>query len=123
MSIWNRVLRHYSQRPADSLKYKAACFLIENMPGHGWYEGEELNQYQRWLDSVYPDKESIFKSLLYEAFFQQPQATDSLVRYEDIEHLDSNFLITHIDSTFSAISKRPWLHTLSFEQFCEYSSL
>lgn len=115
-----QVLRHYSQRPADSLKYKAACFLIENMPGHGWYEGEELNQYQRWLDSVYHEKESIFKSILYEAFFQQPQATDSLVRYEDIEHLDSNFLITHIDSTFSAISKRPWLQTLSFEQLCEY---
>ena len=29
-----RVLQHYSQRPADSLKYQAALFLIENMPGH-----------------------------------------------------------------------------------------
>ena len=27
-----KVLRHYQQSPADSLKYKAACFLIENMP-------------------------------------------------------------------------------------------
>jgi hypothetical protein len=26
-----KVLRHYQKNPADSLKYKAACFLIENM--------------------------------------------------------------------------------------------
>jgi hypothetical protein len=27
------VLAHYIKDPADSLKYQAACFLIENMPG------------------------------------------------------------------------------------------
>lgn len=29
-----KVLLHYSQEKKDSLKLKAACFLIENMPGH-----------------------------------------------------------------------------------------
>jgi hypothetical protein len=29
-----KVLQHYSVNPGDSLKYKAAVFLIENMPGH-----------------------------------------------------------------------------------------
>jgi hypothetical protein len=28
------VLNHYKHNPADSLKYKATCFLIENMPVH-----------------------------------------------------------------------------------------
>ncbi|MDR1339639.1 MAG: hypothetical protein LBK58_06270, partial [Prevotellaceae bacterium] len=28
------VLAHYSEDAADSLKYRAACFLIENMPFH-----------------------------------------------------------------------------------------
>ena len=28
-----KVLAHYSQDPADSLKLRAAIFLIENMPG------------------------------------------------------------------------------------------
>ncbi len=28
------VLTHFSRLPEDSLKYKAARFLIENMPGH-----------------------------------------------------------------------------------------
>ena len=27
-----KVLEHYSQHQSDSLKYKAACFLIANMP-------------------------------------------------------------------------------------------
>lgn len=35
-----KVLNHYA---VDSLKYKAACFLIENMPYHYYYTGEEVN--------------------------------------------------------------------------------
>lgn len=115
-----QVLRHYSRNPDDSLKYKAACFLIENMPGHGWYEGAEWHTYQKWIDSAYHAKSFVFRVMLYEAFFQQPDATNDLVRYEDIQHIDSHFLITHLDSTFSAIRKRPWLTDLSFEQVCEY---
>ena len=34
---WEKVLAHYSQSPADTLKYQAAVFLISNMPGHYWY--------------------------------------------------------------------------------------
>ena len=32
-----KVLKRYSTDPADSLKYRAACFLIENMPGYHYY--------------------------------------------------------------------------------------
>lgn len=34
-----KVLTHFEN---DSLKYRAACFLIENMPYHDYYEGEGL---------------------------------------------------------------------------------
>lgn len=115
-----QVLSHYSRHPEDSLKYQAACFLIENMPGHGWYEGPELDKYKQWVDSAYSRMDFVFRATLHEAFFQQPQATRDLVRKEDIENLDSNFLITYIDSTFSAISKRPWLNEITFRQMCEY---
>lgn len=115
-----QVLNHYSRHPEDSLKYKAACFLIENMPGHGWYEGPELDKYKQWIDSAYRQMDFVFKATLYEAFFQQPHATHDLVRKEDIENLDSDFLITYIDSTFSAIGKRPWLQEITFRQMCEY---
>ena len=40
-----KVLSYYQMDPADSLKYKAACFLIENMPFYTYYKGERLDQY------------------------------------------------------------------------------
>ena len=40
-----KVLVRYAARPEDSLKYRAAVFLIENMPGHTYYRGEQLDNY------------------------------------------------------------------------------
>lgn len=45
----------------DSLKYKAAVFLIENLPFHYSYEGEPLNDYLKLFElhgkgTMYPDK-------------------------------------------------------------------
>lgn len=115
-----QVLRHYARSPADSLKYRAARFLIENMPGHGWYESEELDKFRHWADSVYADMDFVCRATLQEACLQWPEMQEGVVFCEDIEHLDSTFLITHIDSTFSGAARRPWLQTITFEQFCEY---
>lgn len=43
-----KVLRRYRQHAGDSLKYKAACFLIENMPFHVYSEGEQLENYKSY---------------------------------------------------------------------------
>lgn len=40
-----KVLGRYSAEPGDSLKYQAAVFLIENMPGHSYYAGRQLDHY------------------------------------------------------------------------------
>ena len=45
-----QVLDHYRN---DSLKYKAACFLIANMPGHYSYGGEVLDAYYFSVDSLF----------------------------------------------------------------------
>lgn len=66
------------------------------------------------------DKASFLKRLCTKHSFNNPVQRKGLVRYEDIEQLDSNFLITYIDSTFSAIRRRPWLKNLLFGQLCEY---
>ena len=39
-----QVLEHYKN---DSLKYRAACFLIKNMPGHYSYCGKITNTYNK----------------------------------------------------------------------------
>ena len=42
-----KVLCYYQKNLADSLKYKAACFLIENMPYYSYTYGEELEEYKK----------------------------------------------------------------------------
>jgi len=48
-----KVLAHYSQNPEDSLKLKAARFLIENMDTYYFFFSPELETYYRTLDSIY----------------------------------------------------------------------
>ena len=40
------VLNHYSQNEADSLKYRAACFLIENMREYFSIAGEDVEGFR-----------------------------------------------------------------------------
>ena len=41
-------LYYYKKNPSDSLKYKAACFLIENMPFYTYSSGEQLENYKSY---------------------------------------------------------------------------
>lgn len=41
-----KVLRHYE---SDTLKYRAACFLIENMPYHSYKDGKALEKYRKYF--------------------------------------------------------------------------
>ena len=41
-----KVLAHYASDPNDSLKYKSAVFLIENMPGHYSLKARELDSFR-----------------------------------------------------------------------------
>ena len=43
-----KVLHYYKKNPIDSLKYKAACFLIENMPFYIYSSGEQLENYKSY---------------------------------------------------------------------------
>ena len=45
------VLQHYSGDKADSLKYRAARFLIENLPLHYGYAGKGLEDFKCDFDS------------------------------------------------------------------------
>ncbi len=115
-----KVLKHYSDAPADSLKYRAACFLIENMPGHGWYEGDEPIRYRRWVDSLYGGIRDDQREMLYQAPLSKPFIVKELVRKEDLKCLKADFLIRHIERSFRAWQHLPWLSDLPFGDFCEY---
>jgi hypothetical protein len=112
------VLNHYKRHSADSLKYKAACFLIKNMPAHFYLKEnaelfpamDSLNR-SEWSDEeVYARFDSIRKRT-----FVSPR---EILR--DIETLSSDFLIRHIDQSFANRESSPWKNQVSFGNFCEY---
>ncbi|TKC57601.1 discoidin domain-containing protein [Pedobacter hiemivivus] len=112
-----RVLDHY-HTAKDSLKYKAACFLIENMPSHQYDEVhpklfhimDSLNRSQLSTDSVYKIFDSTRKTI----------PTPHRRNFSDIKTLSYDFLISHIDASFDAWYNAPWREKITFENFCEY---
>lgn len=111
-----QVLAYYKD---DTLKLRAAEFLIDNLPYH---EGV-----------VYTDMEP--QRLIYELFgsgkYTQFQSRDSVIRrygywgvknpnYRSDVYIDPDFLIDNIDWAFKVWKGQPWGKNIGFEQFCEY---
>lgn len=118
-----KVLRFYSRDTGDSLKYKAACFLIENMAHHYYYDGEQLDRYQNYYKALHNHKkrsadpvkilDSI--SMLYGSF-----SLKNLTPKYDLKELDSAYLCNNIEWSFKVWKEQPWGKNISFEDFCEY---
>ncbi|MCE5204774.1 MAG: discoidin domain-containing protein [Porphyromonadaceae bacterium] len=115
-----KVLKRYSKNATDSLKYKAACFLIENMPGYYYYEGEVLENYStyfKWLDDNKKRPGQIIESL--EQKYGVFDISKLKVKH-DIQEIDSAYLCENIDLSFEVWKKFPWCKNISFNDFCEY---
>lgn len=116
-----KVLAYFNSSPKDSLKYKSACFLIENMSGHVTCSSEEIQQYlvlkYEKLKDVTWDEYLLERLLLFRLSdsFQEKWQTK-----EDLETLTSDFLIAHIESVFRQKDNCTWLQDIDFNDFCEY---
>lgn len=112
-----RVLNHYV---ADSLKYKAACFLIANMPTHktqSFYWADSLGRevpFDEFAFSDFKTAVSYFNGLSKE----QPLHPVPVIR-KDLGAIPASYLIENIDKAFEYKDK-PWAKHLPFEWFCEY---
>lgn len=112
-----KVLTHYAD---DTLKLKAARFLIANMPGHFTWNSALLTRYQAALDSLYPDMSSVVKRVMYSIPWHNDFAMDTCHHVEDIQVIRGDYLIHHIDNVVAMWQGCAWLKDLSFEDFCEY---
>ncbi len=56
-----KVIDRYSENPADSLRLRAAEFLIRNMPGHSYYKGELLENYLEYYPLLRKVKQAKLK--------------------------------------------------------------
>jgi len=131
-----KVLDHYSQNPADSLKYRAACFLISNLK---WHNSRQIILPNKiWDEFLFEDSLSKIKIASpkdpvvdhYFYTFKTGEKKNRLKRYlqettftdttqTDIKTLSSEFLINTIDGAFE-VRNLPWNKNLSFDEFCEF---
>ncbi|MFR7464129.1 MAG: hypothetical protein ACLUVG_01830 [Phocaeicola vulgatus] len=119
-----KVLAYYRD---DTLKYQAACFLIENMPDqYAVLPLDSTDTYARALLSL--DKEDpvsweISRSRMSAVFDSiskiQPESRIKIVR--DIEGvMTSDYLVENIESAFKVWNRRGVAKHYSFDDFCGY---
>lgn len=117
-----KVLAHYRQNPADSLKYRAAVFLIENMKGHYSYKYPDYLQ-------LYYDELSNSVSLDYSGDANKQIIENISAKYNDnqineivwdIQILTSGYIIENIERAFDDWENGEWATHISFDDFCEY---
>lgn len=116
-----KVLDFYKTNPADSLKYKAAVFLIENLPYR--YSCKPIPGYEKAFDSInkFPVKanreghlKKIFKLIPKNYDFDTFESTP------EINQITSQFLIQNIELSFKAWNSIPKDKRASFDDFCNY---
>lgn len=117
-----KVLSHFSRHPADSLKLRAAVFLLSNMETKHHYGGEWISR----MDSLFYgkvthlDNDRIIKLPDSIALHGQiPRDKDILLLY-DVECLGSSYLIKNINDAFDSWQNAPWSSSVSFDAFCNY---
>ena len=113
-----KVLAHYRQNPEDSLKYRAAVFLIENMPGHYSVDYPEMDNYFEQVKSIFAYDNKTKKQAdslisLITVNYQQMKAV------YDIQAISASYLIDQIDLAFET-RNYPWAKSIPWEDFCEY---
>lgn len=106
-------LRHYE---GDSLKQRAVCFLIQNMPGNGTiaYTFVDNNNIACPLEDLLAlSVDSLYKRIQSGSFRQEQPVPDLL-------SISSGYLIENIDLAFEVWKSYPWCKQLSFDEFCRY---
>lgn len=115
-----KVIQYY-QGAQDSLKLKAALFLIENMVNKSYLSGRAIDEYYIYIDSVYQIKQDEYDiSYICEKFRKQTKFRKEMpVVEKDLQTLTAEYLIRNIEGAFDVWNK-PWNKHLDFEDFCEY---
>ena len=109
-----KVLTHYKNGD-DTLKYKAAVYLIENMPYHASIVNE----------SNYIVEEAK-ENFILDGFIQEDTLQKLIAEHArsmtvpDIKVVKAEYLIDNIDRAFVAWRSRPWGKHYTFAEFCEY---
>lgn len=116
-----KVIARYQKNPGDSLKLKAAIFLIGNLETNIHFEGEWLREF----DKIFTVTASLDHAGIR-------KVKDSIVGVlgemnwakidikEDLKVLSADYLIENIDQAYDSWQHAPWSSSVSFDAFCNY---
>ena len=107
-----KVMKHYGENPEDSLKLRAAEFLIANMP----------DKYAKYHDAPWNDVATVHTR--WSGLPDRSVATTAFhlgepVIKRDVEHITAEYLIDNIELAFKVWREQPWGKDISFDVFCE----
>ncbi len=114
-----KVLAHYSSEAKDSLKYKAAVFLIENMPGYFTLQSPAIDSVKRYMARGLEQKLPL-QQIRDSALFILAHASIRPDKIYDAHVICSEYLIDNIEWAFKVRDEQPWGQYISFDDFCEY---
>lgn len=108
-----RVLAHYSKDSPDSLKLKAAIFLLENMYLHYSISDTAYRTYSTAiLQKTMPISTPALDSLW--------NRHHKIRKTKDLEHIKAVDLIRDIDEAFAIREQSLWKDSIDFETFLHY---
>ena len=110
-----KVLAYYSQNEEDSLKLRAARFLIENMPGHYTLRGKTIDEFRNRLDR---DTAEYFARKTMDILLSEVVGIEPCPEREyDVRHITADYLIRHINSSMALYRRFPWYKNIPVEFF------
>lgn len=117
-----KVLSHYSKNPADSLKLRAAEFLISNMVFHYTKENKSLKNYYNDIIKLNNDTLNALNSRSkIDSLGKKYKIDNKNLKIKfDIASVKASYLIKNIDHAIKNWYSNPWTQHLSFADFCEY---
>lgn len=121
----------YYRLPKDSLKLKAAYFLIGNMSNKFFQPySKPQKKLLNYIDSLYTElkikdnhegKSDVVNSSIsskWEELKEIYPLTNNQMK--DVSFISSKLLIENIDYAFEVWERVPWSDSYTFEEFCEY---
>jgi len=118
-----RVITHYTVTDPDTLKLKAARYLIENMIDKRSIVHVSAKEYDNILKRLStmkgPDRLLTNDGLaLVDSALQN--IPNEYIAISDLGNITSEYLIANIDSAFEQWRSAPWAENYSFDYFCHW---
>lgn len=113
---YNAVLRHYQTQDKDSLKLKAAKFIINNMAGHCSPEGKGIDTFIELTNTI--DHSKGIKELL--TAWNEAGGNANTRMIQDSCIISDKEMIEDIDHAFNSWKSSPWHKEVGFEHFCRF---